>query len=172
MGTTTSNTDYSEVLVVSNYDGSAFSGLAESAFSVSYILDGDVYSDPVSSSFSEVGSSGKYIFTVSFPGEGFWLVQVDVSNSTEVVESHFLNIKVKDGSGTTISAQRNGTSLGPVDTLNFTGDGVSVDRVGSTLNIEIVSSNQLPDQETGSSTIDATLGGSSGKLVFNSGSTQ
>lgn len=171
MGTTTSNTDYSEVLVVSNYDGSAFSGLAESAFSVSYILDGDVYSDPVSSSFSEVGSSGKYIFTVSFPEEGFWLVQVDVSNSIEVVESHFLNIKVKDGSGGTISSKKDGSSLGPVDSLNFVGSGVEVTREGTELTISVVTVSQVPSAPSGESEVPAEVGSASGTLSFASRST-
>ena len=171
MGTTTSNTLYQEVIVASNYDGLPLPGLSSVNFLFSFILDGDEYSDSVETEVSEVGNTGKYILSVTFPQEGFWLVQVDVSNSTEVLESHFLNVKVKDGSGTTVSVQRDGTSLGPVDTFNFTGDGVTVSRNNNVVTVSVISANQLPGEESGNSSIDASVDGVSGTLVFSSEST-
>lgn len=168
MGTTQSNTVYQEVIVVTNYDGSPLVGLSTSNFSTSYLKDGVSYSESITDSFSEVGSTGKYIYSVEFPQEGAWLSVISVNNSTETVETHYINIKVKDGSGSTISSKKDGSTLGPVDSLNFVGSGVEVTREGTELTISVVTTSQVPAASSGESEVPAEVGNAPGTLSFSS----
>ena len=168
MGTSPTNTEYKEIIVVSNYDGSAYSGLSSSNFSISYLLNGEAYSDEITHSISEVGSTGKYIYTVEFPLEGTWLSIIQVLNSTETVETHYINIKVQDSTGTYLSSKKDGISLGPFDSINFVGSNVEVSRQGSELTVSVITTNQVPAEAPGESSITASVGGSVGTLTFSS----
>lgn len=102
MGTTQTNTEYKKTIAVTNYDGSTISGLTSSNFSISYTKDNIAYTDSITDNITEVGSTSNYTITTTFPSTGFWVVKVDVSNSTEIFETHRFNVNVSDISGDSI----------------------------------------------------------------------
>lgn len=114
MGTIQSNTEYKQQILVTNYDGSALAGLASSNFSITYKKDGSAYTDSITDSIDEE-SEGFYTYTATFPDSGYWVVSIEVSNSTEIFETQFLNMNVTDpasgGGGTYTSEAGAGSTV-------------------------------------------------------------
>ena len=106
MGTIQSNTEYNQQILVSNYDGSALTGLTSSNFTITYKKDSSDYSGSITDSIAEE-SDGLYKYTATFPQTGFWLVSIVIANSTETVETQFLNINVTSpvSGGSTYSSE-------------------------------------------------------------------
>jgi hypothetical protein len=102
MGMTRSNIVYKEVVFVSNFDRETpLSGLSSSDFTFSFTKDGTTYSDSVTTAVEDIGS-GWYNLSMTFPSEGFWSAVVAVSLAATPLETHQLNVNVRDSSGDAI----------------------------------------------------------------------
>ena len=101
MGTIQSNTVYKELFSVFSFDRETpLTGLSSaSAFSFSFMKDGATYSNTVTASVAEVGSTGTYEASITFPSEGFWAAYIEVTDGSEVIETHQINVHVEDVSG-------------------------------------------------------------------------
>jgi len=99
---TRSNIVYKEVVFVSNFDRETpLSGLSASDFTFSFVKDGTTYSDPVTTGVDDIGA-GWYNLSMTFPSEGFWSAVIAVSLSGTDLETHQLNVNVRDTSGDAI----------------------------------------------------------------------
>lgn len=103
MGMIQSNSVYKETISVFRYDGEdPLTGLASSAFSFSFLLNSASYTDSITTAISEIGSTGRYEASITFPSVGFWSVFIDITHNSGIIETHQLNVHVEDVSGDSI----------------------------------------------------------------------
>lgn len=126
MGTTGSNVAYKEVISAFNFDGETpLTGLTASDFSFAFIKDGSTYSSSVTTGVTDLGS-GRYDISITFPSEGFWAALVEISVSSVLVETHQINVNVRDTSGDAVYSSSLAQSITMTQTVGGIASGTAV----------------------------------------------
>jgi hypothetical protein len=169
MGLIATDTLYREILSVFNFDGETpLTGLSSSDFSCTFLYE-DSIGTAATFSIVEIPGSGRYVASFTFSVEGYWTAFIDVYSSGNLLNTYQINVRVTNSTAQ-ISIQNKGETLNNVGTLNFSGDVVVTEDAGIAT-IAISANPPAPDGSIDSSTVDTTIGGTSGTLTFRSRTT-
>lgn len=127
MGMIQSNTVYKETVSVFSYDKETpLTGLASSAFSFSFLLNSSTYSSSVTTDVTEIGTTGRYEVSITFPSVGFWATFIDVTFNSEIIETHQINTHVEDVSGDSVYSSSLPGSVAMTQTIGGLPSGTTV----------------------------------------------
>ena len=126
MGLTRSNVAYKEVITIFNFDReTGVTGLSSSDFSFTFLQDGSSYTDSITTSVTEL-TNGRYDISMTFPSVGFWTAFIDVTVDSIVIETHQINVNVRDTSGDDVYTSSLAGSVAMTQTIGGLSSGTTV----------------------------------------------